>query len=117
MNNQNTARNVNDNNAEAIEAAAEELRNVADKVEDTVTRLSQENDKAETGPSNMVSKAKKKGRIKTIKKVVGYSLVVGAVALTGAYVVSRLRAVGVEVGDEVVDAVATATETVVDAVA
>lgn len=108
---------TNANNVDAIREAAAEHRRLADELEESVARINAENDKAEAGPSGIVSKTRKAARSKTVKKVLGYTLVVGTVALVGTYFIQRLRDVGVEVGDDVVDAIEGAAETVVEAVA
>ncbi len=119
--NTNTAEKINDAVNQAshkeVEERAEQLRETADQLEEDLNRARQENDQADTGPSHMASKVRQKSTLRTVRRVLGWSLGVGVVACGAAYAISRLRQVGVEVSDEVVEAVENAGEQIADAIA
>lgn len=76
-------------------------------------RLRAENDAISGQGTGAASMLRKGSAMRTAKRVVGWTLGAGVVALGGLYVVGRLRAAGVEVpldgaADAVVEAVGTA---------
>lgn len=120
-NNTNTAAQMNEslNAAAAAEtlAAAEALREQADQMEAAARDQAAKNDTAEAGPSNILDKVQNGSKFKTFRKVLGWTLGVGVVAAGGLYVVSKLREMGADVGDDVVEAIEGAGDTIADAIA
>lgn len=119
--NANTAEKINDavnqTTHRDVQEHADQLRSTADRLEEDLNRVRQENDNAETGPSNMASKVRQKSTMRTVRRVLGWTLGVGVVACGAAYAISRLRQAGVDVGDEVVEAVEGAGEKIASAIA
>lgn len=103
-----------------LRAQADTLRATADTLELELDRQRRENDANETGPSNMASKAReanKPSAMKTVRKVLGWTLVVGGVTLVGAYAYAKLRDMGAgDLIDTLEDAAVEAASTVADKV-
>lgn len=95
-----------------IEQQRDRLRAEAEVMEERLRVLRAENSEAGGKASKIVQNVRKSQALKTVKKFLGYTLVVGGVTLAGAYVYSRLRTAGVDVpdGEAVGDAVARAVD-------
>jgi heme oxygenase len=95
-----------------IEQQRDRLKAEAAAMEDRLRVLRAENNEAGGKASRIVQNVRKSKALKTVKKFLGYTLVVGGVTLAGAYIYSRLRTAGVDVpdGDAVGDAVARAVD-------
>lgn len=107
--NTNTAPNatIDMNDQSSVSAEAGRLRDQADSMDARLRELRGENDAASVRPSGAASAAGKSNAIKTVKKVVAWTLGVGVFALASTYLYSKLQAAGVDVpGEGLVDAVA-----------
>lgn len=107
--NQNT---TTDADAAALNAQADALRQQADQLTDRAATLSRENDRAAAAPSMAISGATGSSFARTTKRVLGWTLGVGVVALAGTYIYSRLRSAGVDVptGEDIGNTVASAVD-------
>lgn len=91
--------NLDQNDETSLSHEAARLRGVADELENQADSLRRENDAEATRPTGAASAHRKGNAMRITKKVVGWTLGVGVVALVGAVVYGKLQAMGVEPSD------------------
>ncbi|QVD49190.1 hypothetical protein LUCX_120 [Xanthomonas phage vB_XciM_LucasX] len=97
--NSNAAQNINNDTLSDIDRAATAARLQAeiDERQEQLNKLRSENDANATGASNVASELRKGNKLRTFRRVLGWTAGVGVVAVGAAYVIGRVRAAGVEV--------------------